>query len=103
MDRGGFKTAAQQSPGGPDGEIHEYCPPEQVESELDNLVSLYEATQGESGGHHQLLVAAWLHHRFTQIHPFQDGNGRVAPALLTWHLVKAGYLPVVVKRDDRVD
>ena len=24
------------------------------------------------------VEAAWLHHRFTQIHPFEDGNGRVA-------------------------
>ena len=102
LDRGGFKTQPN-NPTRPDGEIHEYCPPEQVESELDNLVSLYEATQGESGAHHQLLVAAWMHHRFTQIHPFQDGNGRVGRALLTWHLVKAGYLPVVVSRDDRAD
>ena len=27
------------------------------------------------------IEATWLHHRFTQIHPFQDGNGRVARAL----------------------
>ena len=31
----------------------------------------------------------------------QDGNGRVARTLLTWHLVREGYLPVVIKRDDR--
>ena len=40
--------------------------------------------------------AAWLHHRFTQIHPFQDGNGRVARALLTWHLVRENYLPIII-------
>jgi len=27
------------------------------------------------------VSAAWLHHRFTQIHPFQDGNGRIARAI----------------------
>jgi|GEM_PF-6737520 len=32
--------------------------------------------------HHPLLVAAWLHHQFVQIHPFQDGNGRVTRALV---------------------
>ena len=49
--------------------------------------------------HHRLLVAAWLHHRFAQIHPFADGNGRVTRALVTWHL----FLPIVVTRYDRSD
>ncbi len=102
LDRGGFKTQPN-NPTRPDGDVHEYCPPEQVESELDNLVSLYEQIQDTGSGYHPLLVAAWLHHRFTQIHPFQDGNGRVARALLIWHLAKERYLPVVVSRDDRAD
>ncbi|MCY3657588.1 MAG: Fic family protein [Caldilineaceae bacterium] len=25
---------------------------------------------------HPVPIAAWLHHRFVQIHPFADGNGR---------------------------
>ena len=102
LDRGGFKTQPN-NPTRPDGDIHEYCPPEQVDSQLDNLISLDDETHREDGAHHPLLVAAWMHHRFTQIHPFQDGNGRVARALLIWHLANAGYLPVVVHRDDRAD
>jgi hypothetical protein len=70
-----------------------------VDSEIDNLVEWH--TRHRSDGYHPLLVAAWLHHAFTQIHPFQDGNGRVARALLTWHLVREGYLSIVVSRDDR--
>ena len=85
------------------GALHEYCPPEHVDSELDNLLAWYGEYLEDRNRHHPLLVAAWLHHRFTQIHPFQDGNGRVVRALLTWHLVRENYLPVVVKRDDRED
>lgn len=48
------------------------------------------------------VLAAWIHHRFTQIHPFQDGNGRVARLLATLVFVRAGWLPLVVRRDDRV-
>ena len=100
LDRGGFKKQPN-NPTRPEGGIHEYCPPIQVESEIDNLVNLYSGFQETGGSFHKLLVAAWLHHRFTQIHPFQDGNGRVARALLTWHLAKEEYLPIVISRDDR--
>ena len=101
LDWGGFKTQPNNPTQRKDGLIHEYCPPIQVESELDNLISCYNEYQHQSPAHHPLLVAAWLHHRFTQIHPFQDGNGRVARALLTWHLAKEKYLPIVISRDDR--
>ena len=100
LRKGEFKTQPN-NPTRPDGAIHEYCPPEQVESELDNLLSMYERYDKE--GCHPLLLAAWLHHRFTQVHPFADGNGRVGRAILTWHLVKNRYFPVVVSRDDRAE
>ena len=98
LSRGDWKSLPN-NPTRPDGGIHEYCPPVQVDSEIDNLVEWHAKHRSE--GYHPLLVAAWLHHAFTQIHPFQDGNGRVARALLTWHLVREGYLSVVVSRDDR--
>jgi Fic/DOC family len=60
----------------PDGSILEYCPPLHVQSEMENLIKLYE----EGADAHPLVRSAWLHHRFIQIHPFEDGNGRVARA-----------------------
>ena len=97
LKKGEFKSLPN-NPTRPDGLVHEYCPPEQVESEMDQLLSLYERYSQEA---HPLLVAAWLHHRFTQIHPFQDGNGRVVRAILTWHLLRENYLPIVISRDVR--
>jgi hypothetical protein len=47
------------------------------------------------------VEAAWLHHRFTQIHPYADGNGRVARALTSLVFIKAGWFPLVVTREDR--
>ena len=102
LDRGGFKKQPN-NPTRSDGLIHEYCPPIQVDSELDRLVELYSEFEKTGSTIHNLLVAAWLHHRFAQVHPFQDGNGRVARALLTWHLAKGEYLPIVISRDDRKD
>ena len=100
LQKGEFKTQPN-NPTRSDGSVHEYCPPEQVESELDNLLSMYDRYDSE--GYHPLLLAAWLHHRFTQIHPFADGNGRVGRAILTWHLVKNRYFAIIISRDDRTD
>ena len=50
-----------------------------------------------------MIVAAWLHHRFTQIHPYQDGNGRVGRALTTLVLLRADLLPLIIDRDIRLE
>lgn len=99
--KGEFKKQPN-NPTRSDGTIHEYCPPEQVDSEIENLLRLYNEYSDDDNCH-PLLLAAWLHHRFEQIHPFQDGNGRVGRAILTWHLVKNGFFPIVVSRDDRTE
>lgn len=96
LQRGAFK----QRPNNPlraDGLVHEYCPPEHVPSEMDRLVAEFEALPAEFPE----VRAAWLHHRFTQIHPFQDGNGRVARALASFEFIRAGLPPLLVERDDR--
>ena len=87
------------NPKKPDGSMHQYCPPEQVESEMERLLALH--AEHEKKGVPVEVEAAWLHHRFTQIHPYQDGNGRVARALASLLFIKAGWFPVVVTRDDR--
>jgi len=81
------------------GVIFAYCPPEQVASEMDRLVAMHQAHMRD--GVAPEVEAAWLHHRFSQIHPFQDGNGRVCRALASLVLVRAGLFPLIVTRDDR--
>ena len=94
--RGAYK-ARPNNPLRPDGTLHVYCPPEHVASEMDNLVAWHAAHEGVAPE----VEAAWLHHRFAQVHPFQDGNGRLARALATLIFVKAGWLPLVVRDSDR--
>ncbi|HPT26470.1 MAG TPA: Fic family protein, partial [Bryobacteraceae bacterium] len=98
LKRGEYKLLSN-SPRTPDGSTQEYCPPEHVASEMDRMVALH-AEHIERGIPPQ-LSAAWLHHAFTQIHPFQDGNGRVARALASLVFIKAGDFPLVVTRDQR--
>jgi hypothetical protein len=81
------------------GITYAYCAPEHVAAEMDRLVAIHaEHTKKNVPSEVQ---AAWLHHRFTQIHPFQDGNGRVARAIASLVLVKDGLFPLVVTRDDK--
>lgn len=87
------------NPKRPDDTIHEYCPPLHVDAEMDNLIQWATDYAQED----PIIVASWFHHRFTQIHPYQDGNGRVSRALTTMILLKADLLPLVLDRDLRVE
>ncbi len=89
------------NPTRPDGAIHEYCPPEFVQDEMDSLLRMHD--QHSTMGVRPEIEAAWLHHRFTQIHPFQDGNGRVARALATLIFVRNGFLPLVIRDAEHKD
>lgn len=98
LKRGEWKTLPN-NPTRDDGTIHQYCPPEQTASEMDKLVKLH--LEHTKAGVAPEVEAAWLHHRFTQIHPFQDGNGRVARVLASLIFLRGGWFPLVVTRDQR--
>ena len=66
---------------------------------MDNLLRWVSSYSSED----PIIVAAWLQHRFTQIHPYQDGNGRVSRALVTLTLLRADILPLVIDRNMRVE
>ncbi|BAZ09827.1 hypothetical protein NIES4071_16400 [Calothrix sp. NIES-4071] len=82
-----------------DGTYHEYCPPLQVQTEMERLINMHlEHVKQQVPPE---VEAAWLHHRFSQIHPFQDGNGRVARALASLVFIQAGWFPLVITRNVR--
>lgn len=97
LEKGKYKTDSN-SPTRPNGSVHEYCPPEHVASEMDRLIAIYAEHQERAIPPE--VEAAWLHHRFSQIHPFADGNGRVARALASLVFIRAGWFPAIIKRDD---
>jgi fido (protein-threonine AMPylation protein) len=93
--RGAYKTQPN-NPTRSNGSVHQYAPPEHVASEIEELIRLHASHSAMPAE----VESAWLHHRFTQIHPFQDGNGRVARCLATLVFIRAGYFPLVI-RDTR--
>jgi prophage maintenance system killer protein len=95
--KGEYKTLPN-NPRRPDGLVHSYCPPEFTKEEMEGLIRMYREADAT---HTPEVKAAWLHHRFTQIHPFQDGNGRVARALATLVFLREGLFPLVVRDSDR--
>jgi len=97
LQKGEYKTLPN-NPRRPGGEIHSYCPPEWTKDEMEALVRMYREAEGN---YTPEVKAAWLHHRFTQIHPFQDGNGRVARALSSLVFLREGLFPLVIREADR--
>ncbi len=98
FEHGAYKQSSN-NPIRSDGAEHQYCPPEQVPGQMDQLI-MFHLEHAEMNVAPD-VSAAWLHHRFTQIHPFQDGNGRVARALASLVLIRAGWFPLVISRTNR--
>lgn len=97
LQKGEYKSSPN-NPRRPDGSIHAYCPPELTKEEMESLIRMYREAETI---HPPEVKSAWLHHRFTQIHPFQDGNGRVARALASLVFLREGLFPLVVRDFDR--
>lgn len=55
----------------------------------------------EESKRHPVETAAFQHHRLVEIHPFTDGNGRVARLLTNLYLIAKGYPPIVLRTEDR--
>ncbi len=82
------------------GEIHYYATPEETPILMRELIEWYRHTKKEQTVH-PVVLASLFHHRFVAIHPFDDGNGRMARLLMNLTLMQAGYPPVIIRQDDR--
>ena len=51
--------------------------------------------------HHVIELAALLHHKLANIHPFWDGNGRVSRLVMNILILEAGYPLGVILKNDR--
>ncbi len=46
---------------------------------------------------HPVELAAYVHNRLVNIHPFTDGNGRTARLIMNWILIRTKFPPVIVE------
>jgi len=72
------------------GEITFRPPPAiEIPFQLDNFLRWFNATKAEDM--HAVIKSGIMHYEVVRIHPFLDGNGRVARAVSTLAMVKEGY------------
>lgn len=75
------------------------APPEDVPLEIEELCD--ELTDIPDTGENIIKVAAYLHCKFENIHPFADGNGRVGRTLMNYYLLTHNYPPLVVRTETK--
>lgn len=52
--------------------------------------------------YHPIIRASLLHGELVKIHPFIDGNGRTSRLIMNMDLMKNGYVPVIIKKENRL-
>jgi Fic family protein len=77
-----------------------YALPQDVPAQMHELLTWYR-DRASGAELHPILVASIFHHRFTRIHPFDDGNGRLGRLLLNFILMERGYAPVILTVSER--
>lgn len=84
-----------------DGEVHAYAPVDMTPTEMYRLC---EEVRSEAFlAAHPALQAAYAHYALVVIHPFADGNGRVARALASVFTYRAQSVPLLILVDNRKD
>ncbi len=74
-------------------------PPEHAATAVKQLFGWFGKNKRKM---HPLQLAARLHGKFEEIHPFEDGNGRVGRFLILVALANAGYPPLIIRKTQRI-
>jgi len=82
------------------GEIFYFATPEETPAKMQELIEWFRKEK-EKPDVNPIILAALFHYRFIRIHPFDDGNGRVARILMNFILMQFGYPPVIIKTEDK--
>lgn len=75
-------------------------PPEYIK--VPELMEKLMMNYDEWDKYHPIIRAALLHGELVKIHPFIDGNGRTSRLIMNMELMRSGYVPVIIKKDNRL-
>jgi Fic family protein len=81
------------------GESHSYAPVDVTPEEVYRLIS--EVRSELFLAAHPIIQASYAHYCFVVIHPFADGNGRVARALASAFTYRAISMPILILAEQK--
>lgn len=82
------------------GDRFDYASPEETPALMSDLVEWYNQAE-QSGEYSPVELAALFHYRYIRIHPFEDGNGRIARLLVNYILARHNWPMIVVRARDK--
>jgi Fic family protein len=82
------------------GALFEYASPEETSALMSDLAAWYNSAE-KTALLSPIELASLLHYRYIRIHPFEDGNGRIARLLVSYVLEKHDYPMVIVPATER--
>ena len=99
IEIGKYKTTANQVKT-TTGEIFRFAEPEETAAKMFDLLNWYQEKRTEADVN-PILLSAEFHYKFIIIHPFDDGNGRMARILMNFILMSFAYPPTIIKTEDK--
>jgi Fic family protein len=82
------------------GEVTMFSTPKETPLKMAELCTWYNDLE-QKKDRHPLLLATELHYRYINIHPFDDGNGRIARIIMNFSLMKQGFPPIIIKTNEK--
>lgn len=89
----------------PSGNYFKFANPDDVPKLMKNLmeqINHFSLNKDKSIlENNPLYISTLFHAKFTEIHPFDDGNGRIARLISNMIIMKEEYPPIIIKEEQR--
>lgn len=100
IENGGIYRTIDVAPTGGNKQNDLFSKPAEIHSETSNLITWYN-TKKNDPEYHPLFLAAEFHYRLVKIHPYADGNGRLARIISSMIFLKSKIPPPIFLKEER--